>query len=97
MEFIKEFTLYINSKQKKETKPFKITSLMQEDINPPTFILRVNSKVPLPKAVTNTLKKALREQFDIWGTPVIIKLKLKKHETNRGARKPRKKIQKHQA
>ena len=92
MEFIKEFTVYVNSKQNKETKPFKITSLMQEDINPPTFILRVGGKTPLPKAVINTLKKALREQFNIWGTPIIIKLKLKKNETNRRARKPRKKV-----
>ena len=65
---------------------------MQEDINPPTFILRVGGKTPLPKAVINTLKKALREQFNIWGTPIIIKLKLKKNETNRRARKPRKKV-----
>ncbi|MBU2229116.1 ribosome biogenesis GTPase Der [Patescibacteria group bacterium] len=92
MEFIKEFTLQINSKQRKDTKPFKMTSLIQEDINPPTFLLRVNTKVPLPKAVTNTLKKALRERFDIWGTPIIMKIKLKNHETNRRARKPRKKV-----
>ncbi|MFH1534704.1 MAG: hypothetical protein ABIF80_01835, partial [Patescibacteria group bacterium] len=92
MEFIKEFTLQINSKQRKDTKPFKMTSLVQEDINPPTFLLKVNAKVPLPKAVTNTLKKALRERFDIWGTPIIMKINLKKHETNRRARKPRKKV-----
>ncbi|MFA6525240.1 MAG: ribosome biogenesis GTPase Der [Patescibacteria group bacterium] len=97
LEFIKKFTIEVNSQQRKDTKPFKITSLEQEDINPPTFLLRVNSKTPLPQAVTNTLKKAIRDRFEIWGTPIIVKIKLKKHEANCRVRKPREKIQKHQA
>jgi GTP-binding protein len=97
LEFIKEFTIDINSKQRKDTKPFKMTSLEQEDINPPTFLLRVNAKIPPPHAVTDTLKKAIREKFDIWGTPIILKVKLKRHETNHRVRKPGDKIQKHKA
>jgi GTP-binding protein len=97
MEFIKKFTVEVNSQQRKDTKPFKITSLEQEGINPPTFLLRVNSKHPLPSAVINALKKSIQEHFEIWGTTIIVKTKLKKHEANSRVRKPREKIQKHQA
>lgn len=92
MDFIKEFTLDVNSRQRKDTKPFKITSLEQEDINPPTFQLRIDAKFPPPSAVINALKKAVQEKFKIWGTPIIVKIKLKKNEASSRVRKPRQKI-----
>ncbi|PIY95443.1 MAG: ribosome biogenesis GTPase Der [Candidatus Kerfeldbacteria bacterium CG_4_10_14_0_8_um_filter_42_10] len=55
----------------KETPPFE--SINQIGTTPPQFDVATAAKTEIPNAIMDILKNSLREEFNLWGTPLIIK------------------------
>lgn len=55
----------------------KIKYMVQSGILPPTFILFTNSRFSLAPSYEKFLARAMREAFDLWGTPIRFALKKK--------------------
>jgi GTP-binding protein len=57
----------------------EILGFRQLDVNPPVFELYIKPKTSLHESYVRFIERRLREQFDFFATPIIIKLtKLKK-------------------
>lgn len=63
----------------KGTRQPQILGLHQLDINPPVFEAFIKVKTSIHRSYVNFMENKLREQFDFFATPIIIKLsKMKK-------------------
>ncbi len=58
----------------------KIYFVKQEDTKPPKFVFSVNDKGLIHFSYERYLENKLRENFDLTGTPIILKFKNKKEE-----------------
>lgn len=61
-------------------KRLKIYFASQTGVKPPTFTFRVNSKGLVHFSYERYLENKLRENFDLTGTPIVIKFKNRKDE-----------------
>ncbi len=71
--------LYSTSREKpplsKKKKKIKIKYMVQQSILPPTFVLFTHSKSALLPSYEKYFSALLREKFNIWGTPIRLRLK----------------------
>lgn len=74
-EFIENFNSFLKNKIKKKTKLSTLKSIYQVGTRPPKFSVALDSRITLPSGLINTLSNALRVEFNLWGTPIIIKQK----------------------
>jgi len=58
----------------KGTRHPKIMGIRQLDINPPVIEMMIKYRTSLHPSYVNFIENKLREQFDFFGTPIIIKL-----------------------
>ena len=58
----------------------KIYFVAQEDTKPPKFVFSVNDKGLVHFSYERYLENKLRENFDLTGTPIILKFKNKNEE-----------------
>ncbi len=61
-------------------KKLKIYFTSQSDVKPPKFTFRVNDKGLVHFSYERYLENKIRENFDLTGTPIILKFKNKKEE-----------------
>lgn len=61
-------------------KRLKIYFVHEEDINPPKFTFQVNNKGLVHFSYARYLENKIRENFDLTGTPIILKFKNKKDD-----------------
>lgn len=74
-KFLKKAIKKHRPKSAKGTKPPYLQNLKQVKTNPPKFELRIGKKDTLNQAYLKYLANALREKFELTGTPVQINLK----------------------
>lgn len=75
---LNEFLSWINATRPPLTKTkrrLKVKYMIQKGIRPPTFILFTHTPVALLPAYEKFFLQALRERFDLWGTPVRLVLR----------------------
>ena len=63
----------------KGNQPVRILFATQIGIVPPTFALSLNHPVDLHFSYRRYLENQLREKLDLDGTPVVIKVRTRKH------------------
>ncbi len=61
-------------------KKLKIYFTSQTDVKPPKFTFRVNDKGLVHFSYERYLENKIRDNFDLTGTPIILKFKNKKEE-----------------
>lgn len=77
--FLKHATYEHRPSRGKGTRHPEIKAMRQIDVNPPVFELFIKYRTSLHPSYLNFLERKLREQFDFYGTPLILKLtKLKR-------------------
>lgn len=64
----------------KSGKRIKIKYMTQQGILPPTFVLFSNAKTSLAPAYEKFFVQKMREEFDLWGTPIKLVLKASSNE-----------------
>ncbi len=75
---LNEFLAWINSTRPPLTKTkrrLKIKYMTQKGIRPPTFILFTHTPAALLPAYEKFFLQALRDRFDLWGTPLRLVLR----------------------
>jgi len=75
---LNRFLNYVNQSNpplSKNKNRIKIKYMTQQSVLPPTFVLFTHSKSSLLPAYRKYFSSLLRENFDIWGTPVRLRLK----------------------
>ena len=73
--FIKETTHEHRPSRGKGTRHPKIVGIRQIDSNPPVLELAIKHRTSLHYSYVNFIKNKLREQFDFFASPIIIKLR----------------------
>jgi GTP-binding protein len=77
--FLKHATYDHRPSRGKGTRHPELTGMRQIDINPPVFELYVKYRTSIHSSYLNYLERKLRETFNFFGTPIILKLtKLKR-------------------
>ncbi len=77
--FLKIATYEHRPSRGKGTRHPELTAMRQIDTNPPVFELFVKYRTSIHSSYLHYLENKLREQFDFYGTPIILKLtKLKR-------------------
>jgi GTP-binding protein len=77
--FLAEAAQRFPPKAMKGNKPVKILYGTQVGISPPTYALSLNHPVDLHFSYRRYLENQLRESLDLEGTPVVIKVRTRKH------------------
>lgn len=75
---LNRFLSWINEKHpplSKQKRKIKIKYMIQKRILPPTFVLFTRSRTSLASAYEKFFIQLLREEFDLWGTPIRLILK----------------------
>lgn len=72
--FIKQVTSQHRPSKGKGTRHPKILGMRQLDSNPPVFEMMIKYRTSLHRSYVNFIENKLREQFDFFATPIIIKL-----------------------
>lgn len=72
--FLKEATSNKLPSRGKGTRHPKLMGIRQINSNPPIFELFVKYRTSLHRSYINYLENRLREQYDFFGTPIVIKL-----------------------
>jgi GTPase len=72
-------TLHLERVPNPSHKPLKLYYLTQASTAPPTFIAFTNQSRPLYFSVERYLENRIRAKFGFWGTPIVIKTRLKSH------------------
>ncbi len=75
---LNRFLSWVNEKHpplSKKKRKIKIKYMVQKKVLPPTFILFTRSRTSLASAYEKFFIQLLREEFDLWGTPIRLILK----------------------
>ncbi|MBD3413212.1 MAG: ribosome biogenesis GTPase Der [Candidatus Aminicenantes bacterium] len=75
---LNQFLQYVSQRRpplSKKKKKIKIQYMVQKSVLPPTFVLFTHSSSSLLPSYEKYFSALMRENFDIWGTPLRLRLK----------------------